>query len=289
MNRHDAIIVCIDQSSTDFATYCLTKAILYLDITANTNFLSQLRKLNGYAHQHRALAVVSLGLCPGLTNLLAAELITRYPHADEISTGILLGLGEKHGKAAIEWTLDNLIKDFEYHHTPVQSFGKSKEFQFAGINGKRKAYRFNFSDQHALKENYPEKSFATYLCLDSPWVTRLLSRLKKTGVTRLLHTKLLKKIAIRLFDSFSMGESIFAVSTSAYHNGKLLDRLSVSGKEESVITAKVTVICLEQFIGFNKYFGVMDLQQLLTLQVFWEELKSELFPCKQLSENISSN
>jgi hypothetical protein len=49
--------------------------------------------------------VLSVGLAPGVTNLLARHCADRSGGA-EVRIGVLLGAGERYGPASIEWTLD---------------------------------------------------------------------------------------------------------------------------------------------------------------------------------------
>ncbi|MBD0381473.1 hypothetical protein [Paenibacillus sedimenti] len=44
----------------------------------------------------------------GLTSLLARRAKNLMDETDSIDISIMLGLGDHHGKAAIEWTIDNL-------------------------------------------------------------------------------------------------------------------------------------------------------------------------------------
>lgn len=266
LKEYHVVIVCVDQADTTFAAYCLSQSLLYLDITAHTDFSTQLKKLDSFAVQHKALAVPGLGLCPGLTNLFARALIERNPDAEEIVTGVLLGLGDQYGKAAVAWTLENYLHDFVYNGQLIPSFEQGRDFCFPGMTGKRKAYRFNFSDQHALKESYPHLEFATYLCLDSHLVTHIFYTLRKTGVVKLIHIKPVKELLIHGLAKVSAGKKIYAVISHACRVGKVIDSLSVTGEEESAITAKVTVACLEQLTRKPPGYGVKDIQAVLSLQ-----------------------
>lgn len=67
----------------------------------------------------------------------------------------MLGLGDAHGKAAIEWTIDNLRMDFAtvdqgqiLQHT---SSTDGKSIHFGNALGEHTAYRFHFADQHILR------------------------------------------------------------------------------------------------------------------------------------------
>jgi saccharopine dehydrogenase (NAD+, L-lysine-forming) len=65
------VIMCLDQINTQFVDQCLQQGIHYLDISADYSFLSQVGLLHETAVMNRATAVLSVGLAPGLSNLLA--------------------------------------------------------------------------------------------------------------------------------------------------------------------------------------------------------------------------
>lgn len=226
-SNYEVVFVCMDQKITDFAAYCISQSMTYLDITADAIFLNRIKKLHPYAEHHRALALVNVGLCPGLTNLMAKELIERNPRTDEVRTGIMLGLGEKHGKATIQWTLDNLIYDFNFDHIRIQSFIPKKRFRFSNDNKQRNAYRFNFSDQQSLKESYPLKEFSTWLCFDPGWAILGFHLLKKTGITKFLRSKYISNFIVRFLGAFAIGKKMCAISSVAYQKGNQIDQRPV--------------------------------------------------------------
>ncbi|MEJ3657482.1 NAD-dependent epimerase/dehydratase family protein [Actinomycetes bacterium KLBMP 9759] len=117
----------------------------FVDITATT----------GYVHAVERLApagpvLLSVGLAPGLTNLLAAELHRERP-ARRIDVAVLLGTGDAHGAAATDWTFGLLGQRFPDPATgePVLNFSGSRTFDVPGA-GRRRLVRADFADQHVL-------------------------------------------------------------------------------------------------------------------------------------------
>ena len=49
LKNFQAVIVCVSQHCTEFAKICFSLSILYFDITAKTDFIENLRKLNSFA------------------------------------------------------------------------------------------------------------------------------------------------------------------------------------------------------------------------------------------------
>ncbi|WP_433476707.1 hypothetical protein ACQPZP_06410 [Spirillospora sp. CA-142024] len=79
------------------------RGVHYVDVSASREVLAGIAKLDRLATERSATAVLSVGLAPGITNLLARE----FGGAD-LDIGVLLGSGERHGPSAVEWTLDSL-------------------------------------------------------------------------------------------------------------------------------------------------------------------------------------
>ncbi len=67
------MVICLDQTDTRFVEQCLSRGIHYVDISADYGFLSEVEKLDELAKQNGATAMLSVGVAPGLTNMLAAR------------------------------------------------------------------------------------------------------------------------------------------------------------------------------------------------------------------------
>ena len=134
--------------------------IALVDITASTGYVAAVEAL-----RPAAPVVLSVGLAPGLTNLLAAAVHQEAPGA--IDLAIVLGAGERHGKAGVAWTYDLIGRSFSDPATgaPVRNFTHGKRFPIPGV-GSRLLRRADFSDQHALTRDLGV-AVRTYFGLDS--------------------------------------------------------------------------------------------------------------------------
>ncbi len=65
------VIMCLDLTDTAFARACVTRGIHYVGITASLEVIERLSLLHDLAAANNAALVLSVGLTPGLTNLLA--------------------------------------------------------------------------------------------------------------------------------------------------------------------------------------------------------------------------
>ena len=100
--------MCIDQSNTKFVEACLLRGIHYVDISASYKFLSQVELLSQLAIENKSSVVLSVGLAPGVTNLLSSLCKIKDPTVEQIDIFIMLGSGERHGNAAYKWAFNDL-------------------------------------------------------------------------------------------------------------------------------------------------------------------------------------
>lgn len=275
------VVMCLDQADPVFARTCFNNGVHYVDISADDSFLSQLELLHEEAAAGQATAVLSIGLAPGLTNLLAAHAKHLMDRTDAIDISIMLGLGDQHGKAAIEWTVDNLGTDFTVMQAGskvvVSSFTDGKITEFGSAMGHRKSYRFNFADQHALSRTLGVPLVSTRLCFDSAVVTGLLAWLRAGGVFRLLKLPRIRHAAILLFGKLRFGKEMFAVKIDAW--GKrgqddVLIECLIQGIKEASITAKVAAAVADKVYRSELPHGVYHIDQLFE----WECLLPSLPP-----------
>ncbi|BBH22304.1 hypothetical protein Back11_36490 [Paenibacillus baekrokdamisoli] len=266
------VIMCLDQKNTTFVKACFAKGIHYVDISANHSFLSQVEELHSEAAANRATSVLSVGLAPGLTNLMASHASRLMDKTEIIDISIMLGLGEQHGDASIKWTVDNLSKNFaaiqNNESRVVSSFTDGKKTDFGAGLGKRAAYRFDFSDQHVLPRTLGVPTVSTRLCFDSAAMTRLLAWMRASGLFRIVKLKPIRSAVIGLFSKMRYGKELFAVKIDAKGKKNQEDMLIecfLTGENEADITARVAAAVADHVYRTVLPHGVFHVEQLLAL------------------------
>jgi saccharopine dehydrogenase (NAD+, L-lysine-forming) len=280
LDRVKLVIMCLDQTDTDFVRACFQSGTHYVDVSANDSFLSQIEAYREEAKQHGANAILSVGLAPGITNLLALEAERQLYQPEEIEIAIMLGLGDAHGKAAIEWTVDSLGARFEvkqnHRQVEVDSFTDRRAYYFGKELGKRHAYRFPFSDQQSLARTLKAPSISTRFCLDSAMVTKILAIAKKTGIVRLLKIGWLNRWIVRAMGRLHVGGDGFAIKVEARgsnREGKSQHvHLLLQGKNQSMITAKVTAAVSKLLYDSPLPGGLYHIEQMTNLTYIQKEL-----------------
>lgn len=240
------VVMCVEQPDIKFVRSCLQRGIHYVDISASYAWISQIESMHDVAKQGNATAVLSVGLAPGLTNLLAAYNKALFDEIRQLDIFIMLGLGELHGEAAVRWTVENANSEFTIHDDGkakrVRTFEYSKVTVFPEGFARRKAFRFNFSDQHVLVKTLDIGSASTWLCFDSALTTWGFALGKKTGLFKLLRFRIAREFLVRLFRAVHFGSDQFAVRVDmqGVADGKGITRASaITGHKEGHTTGMV--------------------------------------------------
>ncbi|TYR81325.1 saccharopine dehydrogenase [Priestia megaterium] len=266
------VIMCLDQRNIDFVHACFSSQVAYIDISANYSFLSRIEKLEAEAIKNETAAVLSVGLAPGLTNLLASHIKSCLDYTEAIDIYVMLGLGDRHGKAAIEWTVDNLNTSFYVYsnreHVKVDPFRNGKTTYFGRELGERTGYRFNFSDQHSLPHTLQVPSVSTRLCFDSRVMTKLIALSKRAGIFHLLKYQSLRKMMVWFLSKIRWGKEIYALKIDAWGevNGKkVLAEADIHGQQEALITAAIAAKAGEELYTAKGLQGIYHLEEFLDI------------------------
>lgn len=263
------VIMCLDSPDAAFAWNCLQRGVHYIDISADYSHLARIEALDSEARRNDATVVISVGLAPGLTNLLAAHCKSRLEQLERADIFVLLGLGEVHGEAAIRWTIDNLNRKYSIREQGenklVSSLGEGKRVRFPNESNSRMAYRFNFSDQRVIAQTLDIPSVSTWLCFDSALTTNLFALLKKTGMLTLLRLETIRELMVKLFGYFHFGSDAFAVKVKA--SGKTGEKkisceCAVNGRGEARCTALIASHVAARLYNEQFQSGVHHIEQL---------------------------
>ncbi|MCF6320808.1 MAG: saccharopine dehydrogenase NADP-binding domain-containing protein [Rhizobiaceae bacterium] len=277
------VLVCLDQSDTRFVERCLSRSVHYVDISAKYEFLSKVEKLDSLAKENDATVILSVGVAPGLTNLLAAQAIKGMQQTDRIDILLELGLGDQHGKAAVEWFFDNL--DAEYTVTEdakqkiVRSLGESIAINLPQQLGEYAAYRFNFSDQHVISRTLGVSTVGTWVRFEHRFSTWLFAKLSNVGLARLLRRGILRKIGIWLFMNIRLGSNrcgVGARATGRAADGSSSYTVGIIGKKEALMTATIAAETIRQLLSSNPKSGVFHSEQVIALEPVIAALRKEI-------------
>lgn len=283
LERVKLVVMCLDQMDTAFAEACLLAGADYVDVSANGAFFAAMEQLNKSVNDQQGTAVLSVGLAPGLTNLLALKAVQSMDEVQRIDIGIMLGLGDAHGKAAIQWTVDSLSRSFHITESGsarrVSSFTEGLKTDFGADLKARTAYRFPFSDQETLPHTLGVPSVSTRLCFDSRIVTSTIALFKGLGFDRLLRLKPMRSLAIQLLGKLRVGSARYAVKITGYgvkSGVETLIEYGLQGTEEAEITAQTAIAVAMAVYSSNLPKGVYHIEQLFELDLYESKLELRL-------------
>lgn len=274
------VITVIDLPDAKFVRKCFEQNIKYLDITATYALIREIKRLDKVAIEHGVLGIVSVGLDPGISNLLAKHCVSRMDEADHIDIHLLFGLGDNHGDASVDWILDTIQKDYTIllncRPTQVKSFRGGKPTQFPGKLGKHTTYSFNFSDQHVIPKTLKAGGARTRICFENRSITTLFALLARMGFFKLLKYRAVRSIFSYMLNVFKGGSDVYAVKVEAYghkHNQIVQSEASLIGIGEAKGTATVATKTAQLLLKNELKAGVFHIEELFDLVDYIDDLE----------------
>lgn len=274
------VVNCVENNNFQIAEYCLANSAHYIDVSATVDVLNQLQTLDSAAKRVHKAVVSSVGVAPGLTNLLAGHALSRMGLLKRADIFVLLGLGERHGAAAIRWTLKQFGNKFS-----IMSNGAKKEVRaFAdGMSttmpkpfGRRTGYRFDFSDQHTLPTTLEIENVSTWLCFDSRLITKMLSLMAQLRLLSILPLWRWSDTIARVSHRFAMGGTQFAVQVDAVNKDGSERSFALVGDGEAQMTGVVAARVVEHLLNTSAPSGALHLEQVLDLKTLLGKLGDRL-------------
>ncbi|WP_375055229.1 saccharopine dehydrogenase NADP-binding domain-containing protein [Zobellella sp. DQSA1] len=248
----DVVVVTMDQTSGDFARRVLAEGKRYLDITADIATLRAIEALDQVARQTGAVAVLSVGFAPGLTNLLARACASRLEQATAVHIGVRLGMGDAHGVAAIDWVLKEAT-----HAAPPRSI------TFAPDHPPRPAWPFPFADQYAVAKTLGVPA-ETFLSLDPSFLARLAFRFAPLLAGREQWRRRLARLMTYVRIGSDHAELVVKV-TGIKDRRPHIAQARYQGRKEADITALVAALAVAKLAESPPMPGVCHLDELLSL------------------------
>lgn len=254
LDRVDVVVVCVDQQDADFPAHVLAKGLAYIDITASDRFLRSVEMFDDLAQENGGRAILSVGLAPGLTNLLVKACAERVEHPVTARIGIMLGLGDVHGPAAIAWTLNQFrsLRGTRVEVEPVPFGVPPRTYP---------AISFDFADQHVVRRTLGLKEARTLLAFDS----RILSRIMFPLLKRIASSQQLTALAMKAMPRLRLGTKRAALAITVEGRGE--SRCAyLEGREEAQITALMAALTVQHVLHSDVSPGVKHIEQVLSIE-----------------------
>lgn len=266
------VIMCLEQQDTAFTQLCLRKGIMYIDITASYAFLKKLEDLHPIAEQHHSTIVYSVGMAPGLTNLMAMHAAQQLTTIDQLHISILLGAGDTHGTAAVLWILDQLNQpyhlNYQHKRQTTTNFTNRRVVQFKGV-GKRSLYQFNFSDQHTLSKHFSTSQIVTRMGFDVEALNRFVSFLQKSRLSYMLKLDKVQQLLAPAIQKIKIGSDVCGIKVEAIGRDQFEERtvaITFLEHNESMVTAKIAATVATELLEHHHPAGAYHIEELFTIE-----------------------
>lgn len=257
----NVVVVCIDQDDARFPAHVLARGMAYVDITASDRFFREVEALDELAREKGGSAILSAGLAPGLTNLLVKACADGLEHPMRARIGIMLGLGDAHGPAAIAWTLEQ-FRSFRGRAMPVETM------PFGAPPRNHPAIPFDFADQHVVRRTLGLADTRTLLTFDSPLLALLTFPLLRFIAASPWRSRFAAKAMLRF--RFGSDRAALAVEVQGRDGSQ---RAQLEGRKEARITALVTALAVEHILRTGAPAGVRHIEQVLSIETLAPALR----------------
>lgn len=259
----DVVVMSVDQAGTDFVAHLFELGLHYIDLTATDSFFLALQSLPGPV---RSSALLSVGLAPGLTNMLAAALANAFDRPTRIDIGLLFGLGDHHGSAGLDWMAAQIFDPARPRDRRHIDFGRPW--------GPRSAHVVGFSDQHALARSLPSTLVTTRVAFDSRLATAALF-----GAANWFGGRAgLRRLVRRSFSAIRFGSRAVNVTVEATgRRGGTPHRATVRfrAEEESRTTGRLSSLMVRSFLELTPRAGVRHSHELFDKTHFLAAVQAE--------------
>jgi hypothetical protein len=256
-----AVVLCVEPADAGVARVCLEAGVHVVDVGATARLLDAVAKLGGVAANAGAAAVLSVGVAPGLTNLLARRAHEAVGGAEHVDLTLLFGTGERHGVDALRWTMAGLAE-------PVCA--RPLRTELPGY-GTRTAHPFPFSDQHTLPHTLGVPGVTTRLCLGSRALTGALFGLRRSGLACLAGRPDVQRRLAGALGRVHVGGDGFVVRADARRGGRHA-AFALTGREQSRVTGLVAAYAARGVLIAAVPPGVHHIEQIPALAALPEDL-----------------
>lgn len=231
----DLAVVCIDQKDTTFLETLSNRGIDCVDVTAGDDFFQKAEALRA-----NCAVVLSVGLAPGLSNLLAIKAAEGMEHIEAIEIGLLMGTGDEHGSGAIAWSTAQMFDPLAPHDDAMVDFGS--DF------GSRRAYFMDFADQHVLTRTMPGVKAVTRVAYDSALLTAALFWIGRRFAGNQWMQKLIERVSHT--PTFGSDKCVLTVTAKGRIANQQVQRTAhFFGRKEAAVTAAMAVATTEDVLS----------------------------------------
>lgn len=271
----DVVVNTVETINDEWLSGLAQAGVSFVDVSATENYLARVRGLFA-PHAEHSLLITEVGASPGLTNLMAAKLVSQNKTVDRIHIFIEMGMGEHHGYAATKWFFEALASPYpaivEGTHKTLHPRDQLTLIDFDLPTARQvRAIGVGFSDQISIARRHDLNSAQTFVGVAPHWMNMVLCQL-----VRLPFSKLLRRYSGKLAGMMSKFPPVGPVRTSiksiAYdHEQHALGSIEMLGVDQSELTAEITAMAART-AGAKSQTGIVSLPDVLDLDQVKQQL-----------------
>lgn len=278
-NEIHTAVSCIETMNISFILECLQFNINYTEVGASFKAHKRFFELSDYIDNADCLVIPSVGLVPGLSNILAFNGAKQFAEIDEIHTYVILGLGESHGVDSVRWMLEKANSSFKIKtkkgSVGVKGFTHPRSTRLLNEQRERTFYLFDFSDHHAIPLLVDTKAIDTRIGFDSKVITYLFYLFQKIGVLKWFKNISPKRFK-KVLDFIRIGSERFGLQIEINGKDSLGMQYSIkylaTGENEALATATATSYASELMYLNKTQKGLKHIEEVCD----FDELKGYL-------------
>jgi saccharopine dehydrogenase (NAD+, L-lysine forming) len=276
------VVVCVPQENSAFVESCLNTGTHYVDITELYSFLSLVEPLDDLAESRGATALLSVGLSPGLSNLLVKHCVSQLDTAEQAEIYIMIGDGNEHGD-----TLNDLMLNHLAEHIVIpedgsvqryRPFTDGKKTTFPDDLGRRRAYRFEFPEPYVLPRTLGLERVSHRTCTDSRFTTWMMHALSRVRFWKLLRFPFVKS-AMKKMMAGTSGSDVIAlkVIVSGERGGEPVTlEAAAMGRDVNTNTGRFAAIIAEEICSGEYQAGVHHAEEVFELADVRTRMEADL-------------
>jgi NAD(P)-dependent dehydrogenase (short-subunit alcohol dehydrogenase family) len=213
------------------------------------------RALRAVAGDARGTVIMNAGIAPGVTNLVAADLLAAHPEADEVQMVFTLSTTNPRGRASA---------DFAHRGITAVARHRTAVIPLPVPFGERRCLGFGEDDAGWLGGLAEGRIVRTYVCIAEQWAHRSLLALNRTGA--------MTKLPRAAFGPRPPAASSEASREPVAHwvavlrKGRCVGACTIECDGDFVHAARATVALAEQGRHPGRAPGCFDPEEIVTLK-----------------------
>lgn len=165
LSRVDFCLIALKQKHPHIQKICIDKAVDSVDVSISNNFINELRLLNELSIKQKCKTVCMAGFFPGLSGVIANDIITSVRSVDEVNIAYLANMNAQMGASGLSELLSVLTRNVKDKKNIIRKgFSVSREMSFLHPFHNQKVFSVDWSgEQHLFSEFHPSTKFCYWI------------------------------------------------------------------------------------------------------------------------------